>query len=79
MWLGSGVAVAVTEAGGCSSNSTPSLGTSMCYGCGPKKNKQQRKRNVYACVFVHMSVCVGVGWGEYHKQNRGSERTMGRG
>ena len=30
MWLGSGIAVALVQAGGCSSNSTPSLGTSMC-------------------------------------------------
>ena len=36
-WLGSGAAVAVVEAGGCSSDSTPSLGTSVCRGCGPKK------------------------------------------
>ena len=26
-------------AGGCSSESTPSLGTSICCGCGPKKTK----------------------------------------
>ena len=34
MWLGSGVAVAV--AGSCSSDSTPGLGTSICWECGPK-------------------------------------------
>ena len=27
----------------CSSNSTPSLGTSICRGCGPKKMKKKRK------------------------------------
>ena len=32
MWLGSGVAVAVVEAGSCSSNLTPSPGTSKCHG-----------------------------------------------
>ena len=37
MWLRSGVAVAVAEASGCSSDSTPGLGTSICHGCGPKK------------------------------------------
>ena len=37
---GSGVAVAVVQAGSCSSDSTPSLGTSICLGCGPKKQKQ---------------------------------------
>ena len=35
--LGSGVAVAVAKA---SSNSTPSLGTSMCRESGPKKNME---------------------------------------
>ena len=34
--LKSGVAVAVVQAGSCSSNSTPSLGTSRCPKCGPK-------------------------------------------
>ena len=37
MGLGSGVAVAVAGARGYSSNSTPSLGTSICSVCGPKK------------------------------------------
>ena len=37
--LGSGVAVAV--ASGCSSNSTSSLGISVCHGCGPKKQKRK--------------------------------------
>ena len=38
--LGSGVAVAVVEAGRCSSHSIPSLGTSTCRRCGPKKKKE---------------------------------------
>ena len=45
MRLGSSVAVAVAKASGCSSDSTPSLGTSMCHGCGPK---EQRKKAVTA-------------------------------
>ena len=40
MWLGSGVAVAVVQAGSCSSDLTPSLGTSVCCGYGPKKTKK---------------------------------------
>ena len=32
MWFGSGVAMTVAEAGSCSCNSTPSLGTSICRG-----------------------------------------------
>ena len=31
--------VAVAMAGSCTSDSTPSLGTSICHGCGPKKQK----------------------------------------
>ena len=41
MWLGSSVAVAVVKASSCSSNSTPSLGTFICQGCGPKKQKRE--------------------------------------
>ena len=41
--LGSGVGVAVAEAGSCGSSSTPSLGTSICHGCGVKKKKKKKK------------------------------------
>ena len=34
--LGSGIALVVVEAGSCSSNSAPRLGTSICSGCSPK-------------------------------------------
>jgi len=46
MWLKSGVAVAVAvaQAGSCSSDWTPSLGPSICRRCGPKK-KQKKKKN----------------------------------
>ena len=37
MWLRSNTAVVVVQAGRCSSDSTPSLGTFL--GCGPKKQK----------------------------------------
>ena len=40
--LGSHVAVAVVQAGNCSSDSTPSLGTSMCCRCGPKETKKPK-------------------------------------
>ena len=44
--LGSGVAVAVAVAvaGSCSSNLTPSLGTSICHGCSPKKGGGEGER-----------------------------------
>ena len=44
-WLRSHVAVAVGWAGSWSSNSTPSLGTSICSGCGPKKQKKNKNKN----------------------------------
>ena len=37
------VAVAVVKAGSCRSDSTPSLGTSICHGRGPKKTKKRKK------------------------------------
>ena len=46
MWLGShialAVAIAVAVAGSYSSNLTPSLGISICHGCGPKKTKDKK-------------------------------------
>ena len=47
-WLGSGAAVAVAKASGYGSNSTPSLGSSICHRYKPKKtkkNKKQKKSN----------------------------------
>ena len=46
MRLGSGVAVAVAVAvaSSCSSDLTPSLGTSICQVCGPKKTKRQKTK-----------------------------------
>ena len=38
------VAVAVVQAGSCSSHLTPSLGTSICYGCSPKKTRQKERK-----------------------------------
>ena len=43
MRLGSGIAVAVVEAGSCISDLTPSLGISICHGCSPKKEKKKKK------------------------------------
>ena len=40
--LGSGVAVAVVEAGGYSSDSTPSLGPSICHGAAQEMAKRQK-------------------------------------
>ena len=43
-WLASGIGMAVAVAGSCSSDSTPSLGNSMCHRCDPKKQKQKEKK-----------------------------------
>ena len=42
MWLGPGIAVAVAWAGSYSSNSPPSLRTSIYCGCSPKKTKNKK-------------------------------------
>ena len=44
--LRSGVAVAVAQASSYSSDSTPSLGTSICHKCGPKKKKERKTRKI---------------------------------
>ena len=41
------VAMAVIQAGSCSSDLTPSLGTSVCLRCGPKKKKKKKKGRSY--------------------------------
>ena len=43
-WLGSGIAVAVTQAGDYSSDSAPSLGTCICRRLSPKKTKKKKKK-----------------------------------
>ena len=43
IWLRSGIAVAVVQAGDFSSYSIPNLGTSICCKCGPKKTKDKKK------------------------------------
>ena len=52
MQLGSQVALAVVQTGSYNSDSTPSLGTSICCGCNAKKQKKQKKN---PCVhsYIH--------------------------
>ena len=42
-WLGSCVPVAVAQASSCSSDQSPSLGTSTCHRCSSKKKKKKKK------------------------------------
>ena len=46
IWLGCGVAVTVVYAGSCSSDSTPSLGSSMYHRCSPKKQIIRRIKTI---------------------------------
>ena len=50
MQLGSSIVVAVVLASSYSSSSTPSLGTSICHRCSPKKieKKKKKKKSVRA-------------------------------
>ena len=43
MWLGSGIVVAMVQAGTCSSDSTPLPGTSICCRYSPKRTKKIKK------------------------------------
>ena len=40
----------------CGSNGTPSLGTSICPGCGPKKKK--KKKNLWTLKLLDFGVCT---------------------
>ena len=44
-WLGSGVALAVAYTGSYSSDWTPSLGTSICRGSGPRNSNNNTTNN----------------------------------
>ena len=55
MQLGSAVALAMALASSCSSDLTPSLGTSICLGCGPKKEK---KKSMW--WFLVYCICIEV-------------------
>ena len=44
--------VAVAQAGGNSSDQTPSLGTSICHDCSPKKIKKKKKKR-FVLPFLH--------------------------
>ena len=51
-WLESGVAVALAEASSYISDQTPSPGTSICCGYGPKKKRKKKKRKKCMIGFV---------------------------
>ena len=49
--LRSGVAVAMTQAGGYSSDLTLGLGTYICHGCGPKKKTEKNPKQELSLFF----------------------------
>ena len=58
MQLGSHVAVAVVQAGSCSSDSTPRLGPSTCGRCSPKRTKKKKKKKrLCHCIKKYFSNC----------------------
>ena len=69
--LGSQVTVAVAQASSYSSNSTPSLGTSICWRCGPKETKKKtfKSNHNLSCNKMNYTVKLGA---LHHKtfQNR---------
>ena len=51
MWLGSHVPVTAGQAGSCSSDSTSSLGISICQSLDPKKQKKKKKKKKFLTIF----------------------------
>ena len=58
VWLRSGIAVAVVQAGSCSLDSTSRLRTSICHGCGPKKQKKETKEKKTPYLLLNVSPSV---------------------
>ena len=57
--LGSRVAAAVVYAGGYSSNEIPSLGTFICHGWGPRKDKKKKKKRMSdGKLHLHYGHCL---------------------
>ena len=83
MWLGSSVAVAVVQASSYSSDSTPSLWTSICCRSDPKKTKERKKENIHLLIGRHicnsMSVFVATPSASGGSQATGPVRAMAAG
>ena len=72
------IATVVVWAGICSSDSTPSLGSSICRRCSPKKQKKKKKRKEKINLkIVHQTIgsqgpSVEAGQSRPHKPRSGS-------
>ena len=60
-WLGSRVAVTVVQTGSCSSDSIPSLGTSVCRMCGLKRQNKNKTKKPIA------SMAATPPWAQQHR------------
>ena len=62
MWLRSGVVLAVVWAGSCSSDLTPSLGTSICMDVALKRPKKlcisMSTLHIYAYAYRHIHIQI---------------------
>ena len=47
---------------GCSSDSTPSLGTSRCHRRGPKKQNKQTNKKFTRCLHINFPTTLGATW-----------------
>ena len=69
--LGSGVAVAVVQAGGCSSQETPSLGTSICHvGVALKRPKTKIRKRAGKGIQSHIFHIQRSDWAPNHPATR---------
>ena len=59
-WLGSSIAVAVVQVHSCSSYLIPSLETSICPMCGPKKQNKKRTINAIVILFRQLKELIVV-------------------
>ena len=67
--------------GGYSSNSTPSLGTSICHGYSPKKTHTHKKRilcsshQAFTQSFAHHKQATDISNRDHFKKKRGNDTT----
>ena len=60
--LGSCIAVAMVQAGSWSSDLTPTLATSICHGCGPKKKQKRNKKRTFKKIYILEFITINFHW-----------------
>ena len=79
MWLGYGIATAVVWAISFSSDSTPSLGTSIGSGCRPKKTKKKvsfKNKDILISKKTRQIYCHQICTTRYSKRSSSGEKEM---